>query len=72
MIADGTAGLTPVPHDGAEVPSPEYDPRTTFVGGTGPAQVAVPFATFAVHRGLRPAEKTTVPVGPAGPVTDAE
>jgi hypothetical protein len=70
-MAGGTTGLAPVPHDGADPPSPEYDPSTVRAVGTGPLQVAVPFTMGALHMVFSPAENTTVPVGPADPVTDA-
>ena len=59
--AGAPAGIVWDPHDGAEAPSPEYDPRTTFFVGIGPVQVAVPFEMSAAHRALRPAEKTRLP-----------
>ena len=65
-------GAAADPHDGAEPASPEYDPRTVWALGTGPVQVAEPLESVALHMDVRPEEKTTVPVGPAAPLTAAE
>ena len=70
--AVATTLLWAVPHDGAEAASPEYDPRTVAVAGRGPVQLATPLEMVAVHSDPRPAENTTVPVGPAEPATVAE
>ena len=65
-------GLAALPQDGAELPSPEYDATMVEAGGLGPLQLATPLTRVALHTDFRPAEKTTVPVGPAVPVTVAE
>ena len=60
------------PHEGAEAPSPEYDARIVPPVGKGPVQLAALFEMVAVHKDASPEEKTTVPIGPAAPVTVAK
>ena len=64
-----TLALKRPSHGGDRCRSSQAHARSPRRSG-GP--VSVPFEMVAVHRGLGPAEKTSVPVGPAAPVTAAE